>query len=103
MTHPDLFDPPARAYPETPGFKRPGTSQAAAESMAPKASTLREACLVELRQANGTADEVAERLGKSILSIRPRISELSKLGQIADSGQRRENESGNRAVVWRAP
>jgi predicted HTH transcriptional regulator len=48
-----------------------------------------------------TADEVAENMGKSILSIRPRIAELSKLGSIEDSGQRRTNESGKVATVWR--
>lgn len=49
-----------------------------------------------------TADECADHLGQSILSIRPRFTELSRLGIIADTGERRANRSGRMAVVWEA-
>ena len=49
-----------------------------------------------------TADEVAGRLGLSILSVRPRISELTRLGKVRDSGHRRRNTSGKNAIVWAA-
>tara|TARA_A200000159_G_scaffold60004_1_gene55594 strand:+ start:170 stop:400 length:231 start_codon:yes stop_codon:yes gene_type:complete len=48
-----------------------------------------------------TADEIAFHLNLSILSIRPRISELNTLGMIEKTGERRKNESGNSAHVWR--
>jgi len=34
-----------------------------------------------------------------VLAIRPRITELKKLGLIVASGEKRENESGHRADV----
>jgi hypothetical protein len=94
----DLFDriPP---YPTGPGWKEPSTSREAAASV--DASTLRLAvrgCLD--RHGAMTADECAARLGLSVLTIRPRFSELKARGEIADTGQRRRNASGKRASVW---
>lgn len=95
-------------YPNSPGFKRTETAKAAAESMKPTAATLRSACMAmllavrDLTRGGLTADETAEELGESVLSIRPRFSELSALNLIVDSGERRLNASGRRAVVWKA-
>lgn len=94
----DLFD-----YPNSPGFKARETSASAASDMAETAPRLRTRALKALERSNGlTADEVAGRLGLSILSIRPRISELTRLGKVRDSGERRLNSSGKRAIVWMA-
>jgi predicted ArsR family transcriptional regulator len=49
---------------------------------------------------NFTADEIAIRLGLSILTARPRCAELVKRGFLEDSGQRRKNNSGRSATVW---
>lgn len=90
-------------YPAVPGFKDTDTSKAAAEEMKPTAATLRAACYSLLYPAlQLTADEAADLLGISILSIRPRFSELKRLGKIEDSGERRANLSGHRAIVWKA-
>jgi predicted transcriptional regulator len=48
-----------------------------------------------------TADEIADELNRSILSIRPRFSELLRQGLIRDTGVRRGNQSGCSAKVWR--
>lgn len=48
-----------------------------------------------------TPDEIAELLGESPLSIRPRFTELKRVGAIVDTGDRRINKSGNTAKVWR--
>jgi hypothetical protein len=48
-----------------------------------------------------TADQCAAMLGESVLSIRPRFSELARMGQIEESGERRHNESGSKANVYR--
>ena len=97
MTEPDLF-----SYPQYPGWKRTDTSLAAASSVATQARTLRTLVLYALRAYGpSTADECAELLKADKLSIRPRFSELSNTGHIRDTGQRRKNESGKRAIVWR--
>lgn len=91
-------------YPETPGFKAAGPSQEAAEKVAPSARLLRAAVLqkYEKRYPEGyTADEVAAELKQSILSVRPRVSELHRAGMLVDTNQRRKNESGMTATVWR--
>lgn len=87
-------------YPEVPGFKAEGTSKAAAASV--DASELRLCVRLALRQEGPmTADECARVLGKSVLSIRPRFSELKAQGVIVDTGERRANDSGRKAIVWR--
>jgi hypothetical protein len=103
----DLFDyvPPAAPgrYPVSPGFKDGDTSRKAATSVKDRASLLRDRCFGRVRLAGAaglTADECADQVGESILSIRPRFTELKALGRIADSGQRRRNESGRNAKVW---
>jgi predicted ArsR family transcriptional regulator len=94
----DLF-----GYPNSPGFKGRDTSADAAAEVAEKAPLLRARCLAVLERSNGlTADEVAGRLGASILSVRPRITELTRLNKVRDSGERRRNASGKRAIVWAA-
>jgi len=92
----DLF-----RYPEAPGAQDRETSQAAADFIAPTAPQLRARALAIVERSNVlTADEVAGRLGLSILSIRPRLTELSRLGKVRDGGTRRKNKSGRNAIVW---
>ena len=90
-------------YPSRPGWKGTSTSEAAASAMRRSAGSLRERALCVLGRGYGaTADEVAESLGESAFTIRPRVAELFKLGQVEDTGQRRRNASGKFAIVWRA-
>ena len=100
----DLFShrPMARPYPALPGHKGGETSLAAAESMEPSAPLLRSRCLERLKQGPATPDEVADALRLSVLSVRPRFTELARAGEIADTGVRRRNASGRAARVWRA-
>src|SRR5262245_20532377 len=87
-------------YPQSAGFKGTDTSRSAAEST--DAATLRVLVVRCLdRHGSQTADEVATRLGIDKLAIRPRCSELRRLGQIVDTGERRINTSGKAAIVWR--
>jgi predicted ArsR family transcriptional regulator len=101
MATTDLF-----SYPHSPGYKARDTARDAAAAMKPKAKTLRDKALAEIRASGHhglTADEVAGRLGKSIMSIRPRLSELVEFQAIRDTGKRRTNAcSGRSAVVWMA-
>jgi predicted ArsR family transcriptional regulator len=88
-------------YPKAPGFKVHGASEVAACAMADKAMQI--PVLKELANHSGgaTADEIAKALGLSILSIRPRVSQLRRLGKIEEIGARRKDESGMSATVWR--
>ena len=98
MTQADLF---SLTYPKVPGSATTDTSIAAAKDVAGKAPRLRQQVLDVLSDYGSlTADEVAELLDLDKLSIRPRLTELSKLGQITDTGTRRANQSGKKAIVW---
>jgi hypothetical protein len=90
------------SYPLAPGFKDSGsTSQQAAQATTSSAEYLRRRVLDRIRQSPCTADECASALDESILSVRPRVSELRALAKITDSGLRRKNQSGHTAIVWR--
>jgi len=98
MTQEDFF---IRAYPLRPGHKQTDTSLEAAVAIDSEASTLRASALLTLYQASLTADEIAQELCRSVLAIRPRITELKRQGKIIDSGKRRPNKSGKKAIVWK--
>jgi len=90
-------------YPHAPGFKteQPETSKAAAKAVKGRAELLRVLVLEKYRLGSATADEIAAKLGESVLTIRPRVAELHKQGKLADTGVRRPNTSGHSATVWR--
>lgn len=103
MTQPDLlaWQP---TYPEVAGHKGRETGIASAELIekSGRASRLRDRVLAAIKVKAMTADECAEQLGESVLSIRPRLSELAGQGKLMDTGVRRDNASGRSAIVWRA-
>ena len=90
-------------YPDAPGFKVSGTSEQAAEAISGNANKLRAEVLAQFAAYPGgaTADEIARDLNLSVLSVRPRVSELNRTGKIRQTGTRRKNESGMTATVWR--
>lgn len=98
ISQPDLFA--VREYPEVLRARGTDTSSAAAQSV--DADTLRGECLQALRDIGPlTADECAEYLGCDKLAIRPRFSELRRMGKVEDSNKRRRNTSGKSAIVWK--
>jgi predicted ArsR family transcriptional regulator len=93
-----------QGYPASPGFKTTGPSELAANTIAPTAAKLRATVLAEFQRTGAgglTADEIAKDLNLSVLSVRPRVSELRRNGQIEQTGARRKNASGMTATVWR--
>lgn len=91
-------------YPDSPGYKSRGTSSLAARRIASRAEALRDRILTFLKAnypAAFTADEVADRLAVSFLSVRPRLSELLRGGLIEPTADRRKNKSGMLARCWR--
>lgn len=93
-------------YPDHPGFKEEGTSRDAAGAMKREAENLRDLVLAAIDGAGPrglTPDEVALRLNRSVLAIRPRLTELGPkhFDKIERTGERRWNASGMKAAVWR--
>lgn len=97
----DLFDWQT-AYPHVPGHRRTKTSKAAAESVKERAPTLCDQVLSLLKAGDYTADECAALMGQTVLSVRPRLSQLKARGLIFDTGETRPNTSSVMASVWRA-
>lgn len=90
-------------YPNTPAEGKTDTSAAAAEKIRPQATRLRDAVYEQLRvHGEATADELAANMNRSILSIRPRVTELHAQGRIEDTGRRKKNPQGNTCIIWRA-
>lgn len=89
-------------YPERPGWKATDTSRAASIAIGATAAAVRLRTLAAIKAAPGglTADEAAANIGESILTVRPRVAELRRYGQVMDSGARRRNVSGHTAIVW---
>ncbi|MFQ3665562.1 MAG: hypothetical protein SNJ79_05940 [Sphingomonadaceae bacterium] len=89
-------------YPGAPGFRRRETSSLAAGEVRTRAGRLRDEVLALLRREGPmTADEAAVRLGESVLSVRPRFSELALERHILETPERRRNASGRFAIVWK--
>ena len=92
-------------YPNIAGYKDPTTSKEAATAIETtgRAAILRE---LVLEYYNGgcqnTADEMAWILGESILSIRPRVSELFKQGLLRRTGMKRKSDGGKASHVMAA-
>lgn len=96
----------AISYPETAGYKTPGTSAEAANAIesSGQASRLRTAVLAYFANHVATADECAEWLGESPFSVRPRASELFTQGKLIRTGERRKSVNGrSQSVLAIAP
>ena len=80
------------------------TSPAVTSDVPENAECLRFSILRELR-ARGPmrADTCAAVLGVSLLSVRPRFSELRTAKLIEKTGERAKNTSGRTATIWRVP
>jgi predicted ArsR family transcriptional regulator len=92
------------SYPDSPGFKSRGTSSLTARRIAPHAEAVchRVAAFLKANYPAGfTADEVADRLAVSFLSVRPRLPELRRSELIEPTAERRKNKSGMMAHCWR--
>jgi DNA-directed RNA polymerase specialized sigma24 family protein len=90
-------------YPDVAGHRNTDTSEAAAKDINERLGRLQALALTTIRAAGAlglTADELAAELEVSRWTIQPRTSELRRKGKIADSGQRRRNESTKSAIVW---
>lgn len=97
-----MFQQSLNLYPYRPGSKGTDTSEAAARKIHrnSRAELLRNIILQELENGPATNEEIAERIKEDITSVRPRMSQLRRMGLIDDSGKRISNEKGNLVIIW---
>lgn len=91
----------APMYPQTNALGKRDTSIEAGLAIAPRVQTLRDRVLAILTERESTADGVALALGEEIYNIRPRCTELFKLGLVEDSGKRIKNRHNRNCIVYR--
>ncbi len=82
-----------------------GTAQEAARTT--KGPTIRARVLAQIEAAPATGEAVLEALTRQgvktvLYSVKPRLSELARVGLICDSGARGRSDGGKRSIVWRA-
>lgn len=90
-------------YPDRPGHRNTDTSREAAEALSPhlgRLQALSNAAICAAGPRGLTKYETSDTLGIDYTAIHPRISELRKKGLVVDSGRRRPNPSGKKAIVW---
>ena len=90
-------------YPAEPGHRGVDTSIAAADAIGAVAGPLRGLVYKAVFTAGAyglTTDEIATALKLPRYSVQPRTTELRHARRIHDSGKRRPNASGCRAIVW---
>jgi hypothetical protein len=80
----------------------PATSHDAARAL--DVTPLEAAVLAELRRHvfGATINQVADALGRSLVSVSPRFKPLAMRGLIIDSGRRERGESRQTRIVWLA-
>ena len=100
MIQPDLLSWKPR-YPSAPAASKDDTSIAAADAMRSRAGNLRAKVLEHLKQKPMTVHECARAMNETVPSTQPRFSELRAMGLIEDSGERRQNDSCRKAIVWK--
>lgn len=90
-------------YPDVPGHRGVDTSVEAANMIADVAGPMRRMVYRAVHEAGAlglTTDEIAAALRMPRYSVQPRTTELKHAHRILDSGRRRLNVSGCKAIVW---
>ena len=91
-------------YPHKAGHRGVRTSVESANSINKEISRLKKTILLELEKhypKGLTGSELANKLNRSILTIRPRTTELKLLGLIIDTEKSRKNENGKSEIIYK--
>jgi predicted ArsR family transcriptional regulator len=88
-------------YPHAPGYARGSETSraAAAEAVAPKLRVLHRMVLECLLAAPLVIDEISTKVGKHLLIIRPRVTELKELGLVEVTKERGTSALGHSQSV----
>ena len=91
-------------YPNVAGHRGVRTSIQSAEEINPHISRLKKMIAIELESVfpNGlTGTELAQRLKRNLLTIRPRTTEMKILGIIIDSEKTKKNDAGKPEIIYK--
>ena len=81
----------------------PDTEREAAEKIAPRVTGLRLkvlSALADKGEIGATGEVITNILGEWLYSVKPRITELARMGLVEDSGRRVMNSRKRREIVW---
>ena len=80
----------------------PDTEVEAAVRIAPRVTGLRRKALLVLAEAErgSTGEQVAETMDEWLYSVKPRLTELARMGLIEDSGRRQLNRRKRQEIIW---
>ena len=84
-------------------FVDSATSQAAADSIEPTRGTLQHdihGYIRKMKRYGTTADQIEDKLGISLNTVRPRLRELEEMGLIAKTERTRPTRSGRQAKLY---
>lgn len=84
----------AKKYPDRPGYTDLACSLDAATNIKMSVATIREIVMAALRVRNMTPEEISDHTGIHFLNVRPRCTELKRLGVVRHTGARRPNRTG---------
>jgi len=91
-------------YPHKAGHRGVRTSISAAEDINKHLSRIKKMVLLELSKVYPkglTGTEIADKTKRSILSIRPRTTELKILGLIIDTEETKKNDAGKPEIIYK--
>ena len=91
-------------YPNVAGHRNVRTSIQSAEEINPYISRIKKMIAIELESVfpDGlTGTELALRLKKNILTIRPRTTEMKLLGIIMDTEKTKKNDAGKSEIIYK--
>jgi len=91
-------------YPNVAGHRGVRTSIQSAEEINPYISRIKKMMAIELESVfpDGlTGTELALRLKKNILTIRPRTTEMKLLGIIMDTEKTKKNDAGKPEIIYK--
>lgn len=80
------------------------TERQAAELIAPRVTGLRFKVLgfiAAFGEQGAIGEDIAQESGEWLYSVKPRITELNRLGLVEDTGNRIKNSRNRKEVVWR--
>ena len=91
-------------YPNKAGHRNIRTSVESAEQINPQLRRLHKIVILELEKVfpkGLTGSELANRVNRNLLTIRPRTTELKLLGLIVDTEKTRKKENGKSEIIYK--